>query len=79
MIYNNFVHKIFRGHWFTPHIVGVDRYQFDQHQGCEICLLTNVNTFLKDLHNEGICSKAMLGYNCHGATINGVPYAECGQ
>ena len=71
-------HRLFRGHWFTPKLIGADQRvrwsrltnepfaTYAQVYGCEICFLQNPERYYYDLHNRGICIKTLMGYTCHG-------------
>lgn len=81
MIYVSWIHRILRGHWFTPHIVSYDRWGWQQWDGCEVCMINDPATYMMDRHNNGICPKQLMGYyrECKGRERDGVPYGECGR
>lgn len=31
-------HRLFKGHWYKPHVIGYDRYGFDTVDGCSRCM-----------------------------------------
>lgn len=67
------LHRLFRGHWFTPHIIGYDHYGYDQYDGCEVCLIGQPRVFIKDRHKAGLCPDTAKGLHCKGNM-----YGHCG-